>query len=148
MHDYSFTTPHGIEITRTGSEVNFRRGLWRLLHDLDKYRGIYLSSGYESAGRYSRWDIGSVNPPLEIVSYDRRVEIHPLNERGRMIAGFLAPVLAWHRIGRPGLNRAFCGTAQGDAGAVSGGTAQPAAVGVLHPAGHCRGVPAARGVAE
>jgi anthranilate synthase len=96
MHDYSFTTRHGIEITRTGSQVNFRRGLWRLLRDLDQYRGIYLSSGYESPGRYARWDIGSVNPPLEIVSYDRRVEIRPLNERGRTIAGFLAPVLADH----------------------------------------------------
>src|ERR1035437_608600 len=96
MHDYSFTTLHGIEITRTDSQVNFRRGLWRLLRDLDQYRGIYLSSGYESPGRYSRWDIGSVNPPLEIVSYDRRVEFRPLNERGRMIAGFLAPVLADH----------------------------------------------------
>ena len=74
MQDYSFTTPHDIEVTRTGSQVNFRRGLWRLLRDLDQYRGIYLSSGYESPGRYARWDIGSVNPPLEIVSYDRRVE--------------------------------------------------------------------------
>src|ERR1019366_5307792 len=96
MHDYSFTTLHGIEITRTDSQVNFRRGLWRLLRDLDQYRGIYLSSGYESPGRYSRWDIGSVNPPLEIVSYDRRGEFRPLHQRGRLIAGFLAPVLADH----------------------------------------------------
>ena len=103
MDDYSFTTPHGIELTRTVSQVNFRRGLWRLLRDLDQYRGIYLSSGYESPGRYSRWDIGSVNPPLEMVSYDRRVEFRPLNERGRIIAGFLEPVLAdhphWERFG-------------------------------------------------
>src|ERR1035438_7452568 len=62
MDDYSFTTPHGIELTRTVSQVNFRRGLWRLLRDLDQYRGIYLSSGYESPRRYSRWGIGSGTP--------------------------------------------------------------------------------------
>jgi len=94
--NHSFTTPHGIEVTRTDSQVNFRRGLWRLLRELDQRRGIYLSSGYESPGRYSRWDIGSIDPPLEIVSRERRVEIRPLNERGRTIAGFLAPVLENH----------------------------------------------------
>ena len=82
MDEYSFTTPHGIELTRTVSQVNFRRGLWHLLRDLDQHRGIYLSSGYEYPGRYSRWDIASMCPPLEIVSYDRRVEFRPLNERG------------------------------------------------------------------
>ena len=96
VSDHSFTTPHGIEITRNDSTVNFRRGLWRLLRELDQRRGIYLSSGYESPGRYARWDIGSVNPPLEIVSYERRVEIRPLNARGGLIAGFLQPVLEGH----------------------------------------------------
>src|SRR5512146_439942 len=96
MHDYSYTTPRGIEVTRTATEINFRRGLWRLLRDLDQYRGIYLSSGYEYPGRYSRWDIASTCPPLEIVSYDRRVEFRPLNERGRRIADIFRPVLASH----------------------------------------------------
>jgi anthranilate synthase len=96
MQETSHTTPHGIEITRTVTEVNFRRGLWRLMHDLDRYRGAYLSSGYEYPGRYSRWDVASTCPPLEIVSYDRRVEFHPLNERGRMIVQMLEPALAGH----------------------------------------------------
>ncbi|MGD0500043.1 MAG: anthranilate synthase component I [Bryobacteraceae bacterium] len=96
MPDYSYTTPHGIEVSCTVTEVNYRRGLWRLLRDLDQYRGIYLSSGYDSPGRYSRWDIGSVRPPLEIVSYGRRVEFRPLNERGRRIVELFGPVLAGH----------------------------------------------------
>jgi anthranilate synthase len=96
MTAYSYTTPHGILVTRSDSEVNFRRGLWRLLHDLDRHRGVYLSSGYEYPGRYSRWDIASVCPPLEIVSYERRVEFRPLNERGRRITRMLEPVLAGH----------------------------------------------------
>ena len=96
MNGYSYTTPHGIEVTCAVSQINFRRGLWRLLRDLDERRGVYLSSGYEYPGRYSRWDIASARPPLEIVSYDRRVEFRPLNERGQAIAELLRPVLEGH----------------------------------------------------
>jgi anthranilate synthase len=96
MRDYRYTTPHGIQVTRTASKANFRRGLKHILRDLDRHRGIYLSSGYEYPGRYSRWDIASNCPPLEIVSYDRRVEFRPLNERGRRIVRILHPVLTNH----------------------------------------------------
>src|SRR3954454_11667121 len=94
MRDYRYTTPHGIEVTRTVSKANFRKGLAHLLRDLDRRRGIYLSSGYEYPGRYSRWDIASTCPPLEIVSYDRQVEIRPLNARGAKLAEILFPVLS------------------------------------------------------
>ena len=93
MREYRYTTPHGIQVTRTVSKTNFRKGLTHLLSDLDRHRGIYLSSGYEYPGRYSRWDIASTCPPLEIVSYDRQVEFRPLNERGRRILRILFPVL-------------------------------------------------------
>ena len=96
MRDYRYTTPHGIQVTRTVSKANFRKGLTHLLRDLDRHRGIYLSSGYEFPGRYSRWDIASTCPPLEIISYDRRMEFRPLNERGRKIAEIFRPILAAH----------------------------------------------------
>src|ERR1044071_2169819 len=96
MRDYRYTTPHGIEVTRTLSKTSFRKALVHILRDLDRRRGIYLSSGYEYPGRYSRWDIASTCPPLEIVSYDRRVEFRPLNARGAKIAEILRPVLASH----------------------------------------------------
>ena len=96
MREYRYTTPHGIEVIRTVSKASYRKGLGRLLRDLDRHRGIYLSSGYEYPGRYSRWDVGSACPPLEIVCYDRRVEFRPLNERGRKITELLDPVLAGH----------------------------------------------------
>ena len=47
MREYRYTTPHGIEVTRTASKANYRRGLKHLLRELDRHRGIYLSSGYE-----------------------------------------------------------------------------------------------------
>src|SRR5689334_1989162 len=96
MRPYRYTTPNGVQVTRTVSKADFRKGLKHILRDLDRHRGIYLSSGYEYPGRYSRWDIASSCPPLEIVSYDRRVELRPLNERGRRIARILHPLLAGH----------------------------------------------------
>jgi anthranilate synthase len=103
MREYRYTTPHGIEVTRTLSKANYRKGLKHILRELDRRRGIYLSSGYEYPGRYSRWDIGSVCPPLEIVAYDRLVELRPLNLRGQKIAEILQPVLAeqpyWEEFG-------------------------------------------------
>jgi len=96
MREQRYTTPHGIVVTRAVSKVRFRTGLDPLLRELDRHRGIYLSSGYEFPGRYSRWDIASTCPPLEIVSYDRRVEIRPLNQRGRKIAELFQLVLADH----------------------------------------------------
>ena len=96
MREHRFTTPHGIEVLRTVSNADYRKGLQHLLRDLDRHRGVYFSSGYEYPGRYSRWDFASARPPLEIVSYDRRVEIRPLNQRGEIIAQILHGVLASH----------------------------------------------------
>jgi anthranilate synthase len=96
MGEYRFTTPHGIAVTRTATKASFRRGLKHLLRDLDHSRGVYLSSGYEYPGRYSRWDIASTRPPLEIVSYDRRVEFRPLSIRGEILNQILMPVLERH----------------------------------------------------
>lgn len=96
MREYSFITPHGIVVTRTLTKGGYRKGLTHLLHDLDVHRGIYLSSGYEYPGRYSRWDIASTRPPVEIVSYDRRVEFRPLSIRGEILNQILLPVLEGH----------------------------------------------------
>jgi anthranilate synthase len=96
MREFRYTSPHGIAVTRAVSKTSYRKGLRSLLSELDRHRGVYLSSGYEYPGRYSRWDIVSVRPPLEIVSYDRRVEFRPLNTRGEIICQLLMPVLAEH----------------------------------------------------
>ena len=96
MREYRYTTPHGIQVTRTASKADFRKGLQSLLRDLDRHRGIYLSSGYEYPGRYSRWDVASTRPPLEIVAWDRRVEFRALNDRGRALLKMFHPVLADH----------------------------------------------------
>jgi len=96
MKEVQYQTPHGIRVTRTASTLPYRKGFGHFLRELDEYRGIYLSSGYEYPGRYSRWDIVSVRPPLELVSFQRDVRFHPLNERGAAINRMLAGVLRDH----------------------------------------------------
>jgi anthranilate synthase len=91
-----YSTPSGIRVTRTASNVPFKKGLKPLLRKLDSRRGIYLSSGYEYPERYSRWDIASICPPIEIVARQRDVAIRPLNQRGEVLSKILAPILEKH----------------------------------------------------
>jgi anthranilate synthase len=88
-----YRTTNNIEVARSVSKIPYKRGLRDLMHSLDRQRGIYLSSGYEYPGRYSRWDIASVCPPLEIIAFGRRVEFRPLNDRGTILNRILLPVL-------------------------------------------------------
>jgi anthranilate synthase len=78
------------------SKISYARGLSGLLRKLDTQRGVYLSSGYEYPGRYSRWDVAAVAPPLEIVAAGREIVIRPLNERGKILNRILEPLLAPH----------------------------------------------------
>src|ERR1700686_5268220 len=96
MPNLSYTTPSGITVTRSASAIPFKKGLGHLLHKLDRYRGIYLSSGYEYPERYSRWDMASVCPPIEIVSSGQAMEFRPLNARGEVLNQIWYPLLARH----------------------------------------------------
>jgi anthranilate synthase len=96
MREVRYQTPHGINVSRVTSKLRYRKGFGRFLRELDEYRGIYLSSGYEYPGRYSRWDIVSVRPPLELIGFQREVTFRPLNERGAAINRMLATVLRDH----------------------------------------------------
>ena len=96
MRQLKYSTHGGIVVTRTFSKAPYKKGLKHLLHELDTQRGFYLSSGYEYPGRYSRWDIASVRPLLEIVAYGREMEFRPLNQRGEILNRMLFEVLAPH----------------------------------------------------
>src|SRR5262249_35105704 len=61
-----------------------------------RYRGIYLSSGYEYPERYSRWDVASICPPLEIIAAGRSMEFRALNKRGEVLNQILRPILEGH----------------------------------------------------
>jgi anthranilate synthase len=91
-----YATKSGIQVTRNSTRLPFRRGLNHLLSELDRHRGVYLSSGYEYPERYSRWDVAALRPPLEIVGRGRRVEFRPLNARGQVLARLFHTLLARH----------------------------------------------------
>jgi anthranilate synthase len=96
MATLSYTTPGGIKVTRLTSAIPFKKGLGHLLTKLDRYRGIYLSSGYEYPERYSRWDVASVCPPVEIVSAGQDIEFRALNARGDVLNRMLYRLLEVH----------------------------------------------------
>ncbi len=96
MQDRRYETPSGILVTRQVTPIPFDRGLGQLLRQMDDFRGVYLSSGYEYPGRYSRWDVASIRPPLEIIAFERKVELRPLNGRGEILNRILLPVLEPH----------------------------------------------------
>jgi anthranilate synthase len=96
IRQFRYSTPAGIQVTRTATKVPYKRGLRDLLRQLDSRRGIYLSSGYEYPGRYSRWDVASVNPPIEIAGRGAELDIRPLNRRGEALCRMLAGVLESH----------------------------------------------------
>jgi len=96
MPKLTYATPGGITVTRSESGIPFHKGLKGLLHKLDRYRGIYLCSGYEYPERYSRWDVASIAPPLEIVAAGREIHFNPLNQRGEVLNQILHPLLAEH----------------------------------------------------
>ncbi len=97
MSQLQYTTPHGITVTRTSTLVPFADGLHGLLRRLDTERGVYLSSGYEYPGRYSRWDVAAAGPLIEIVGRGRSLTFSALNERGRIVLSFLSELLGEHR---------------------------------------------------
>ncbi|KAL7545268.1 hypothetical protein ACHAWF_008618, partial [Thalassiosira exigua] len=62
----------------------------RLVDLLDYRKGALLTSSYEFPGRYARWSLGFVDPPLEVSGTGDRCKISALNGRGRVL---LEPIL-------------------------------------------------------
>ncbi|MBN1960237.1 MAG: anthranilate synthase component I [Deltaproteobacteria bacterium] len=77
---------HEIELA-CGSAIN------PIIDALDEHLGVVLTSGYEYPGRYTRWDIGFINPPLCITAKEYDFDIRALNQRGVVLLRALIPVL-------------------------------------------------------
>ncbi|MFD2116641.1 anthranilate synthase component I [Paenibacillus yanchengensis] len=60
-----------------------------ILNEINNNRGALFTSGYEYPGRYSRWDIGFVNPPIEMRSSGKNFTIKSLNNRGEILLSFI-----------------------------------------------------------
>ena len=80
-----FKTRGGVDVFRTIEELPLSDPLEEILEGLDTRRGAVFASGYEYPGRYSRWDIGFVDPPAELVAHGRQFAFRALNERGAQL---------------------------------------------------------------
>jgi anthranilate synthase len=60
---------------------------------IDIRRGGVLSSGMEYPGRYSRWHLAYVDPPVELIARGRELTVRALNDRGRVLLPAIAEAL-------------------------------------------------------
>lgn len=89
----SYTTKGGIFVSRSVTNTSIDSAIDEVLIRLDSQRGGLLASSYEYPGRYKRWAIGFVNPPLELVTRDHTFTITAHNERGKILLDYLAECL-------------------------------------------------------
>lgn len=81
----SYTTEGGVEVSVQVTSVEPLEASEDLVDRLDSARGVLLSSSYEYPGRYTRWDMGFVDPPLVITSHGDKVDVEALNSRGELL---------------------------------------------------------------
>jgi len=87
---HSYTTKGGIFVSRSMTNTSIDVAIEEVLMRLDSQRGGLLASSYEYPGRYKRWAIGFVNPPLEIATRDHNFTITAHNERGQVLLDYIA----------------------------------------------------------
>ena len=94
MDHRSFETQGGIRIERETWIGPYRRDHDQLSGALDTRRGVLLSSSFEFPGRYTRLDMGFVDPPLVLTARGRSVSVEALNARGRLLLPAVAESIA------------------------------------------------------
>ncbi len=92
MNEY--LTAGGIKVTVAVETVEGATEVEALIDRLNTAKGVLLSSSYEYPGRYTRWDIGFADPPLELVCSARDVSINALNERGEILLDVIYDALS------------------------------------------------------
>jgi len=78
----TYETRGGITVRRVVERIPVDGAIEPVLDALDSRRGVVLASSYEYPGRYTRWDMGFVDPPIELSSHGRDYTVRALNERG------------------------------------------------------------------
>ncbi len=94
MQRTSYETKGGIRIDREIVAQPYSPADTELAERLDRQRGVLFSSSFEFPGRYTRWDMGFVDPPLVLTARSRGFAIEALNERGRLLLGAVGDHLA------------------------------------------------------
>jgi len=93
MGELSFETRGGMQISRSLKRVDYTVAMTDLAAALDTKRGGLFSSSFEYPGRYTRWDIGFVNPPLVLTARGLQFDLIALNPRGELLLAFVKTFL-------------------------------------------------------
>ena len=104
----SYVTNGGVRVTRTIVSIPVQGAIEPVIDALDARRGVVLASSYEYPGRYTRWDMGFVDPPLELrgsrpLVHDPRAERPRAGARPRDRARAVPP--RRHRVAAAGTTR-------------------------------------------
>ena len=84
-NQWDYRTQGDIDVSVKVVSIEPDAAIEDLVDRLDSARGVLLSSSYEYPGRYTRWDMGFVDPPLAVTSSGDTVMIQALNPRGRVL---------------------------------------------------------------
>ncbi len=89
----NYRTHGGISVRRIIEGLPMQAAIEPVIDGLDNQRGVLLASSYEYPGRYTRWDIGFVNPPVVLTSRNRDFQLSALNERGQVLLPAIADTI-------------------------------------------------------
>ncbi len=90
MEVESYRTRGGIAVHRLIQDLPVAAAIEPVVDALDTRPGVLLASSYEVPGRYTRWDIGFVDPPLALTVRGYDFEIAALNPRGEVLLPAIA----------------------------------------------------------
>lgn len=89
-HTDHYHTRGGVTVYRAVDDLPVAGTIEPVLDALDGSRGALFASSYEYPGRYTRWDMGFVNPPLAVVCRGLEFRVSALNARGRLLLPAIA----------------------------------------------------------
>ena len=93
MQRISYETKGGIGVAREVVIGDYTPADSALADRLDGRRGVLFSSSFEFPGRYTRWDMGFVDPPLVLTGRGRNFTIEALNPRGGVLLDAVATAM-------------------------------------------------------
>lgn len=89
-----YLTEGGVRVTRHAYELTDPASLVTLIDGLDARRGSFFRCAVDYPGRYARWTVAYIDPPLEIAARGYRIEVTALNPRGRVLLPAIAAAIA------------------------------------------------------
>ena len=89
----NYETAGGIHVSREDVVQPYAGAAEPIAAALDTRRGVLLTSSFEYPGRYTRWDIGFVDPLIEFIASGRNFTLRALNGRGAVLVPAISRTL-------------------------------------------------------